>query len=325
MVDHQDPGTAVIVIQATVIVTIAALIISSNLLNIAVLSRNKILSIGGRCFMMSLAAADLLVGLLLSTTLVGCVTRKDLIAFAFPGCFFLGSLSHIAYSASSIALALIAVDRYLSIERPIQYINTVTKSRVVIVTIVAWTVLTFYAIAVGLIEKDFHGYNPDVFMCIPKYAERYVAIFSGTAFVMIPFGAMIFAYTRILVIARNRRRRIGIQQQGGSSSQNLSDMKAVKMFLAITAAFFLAWTPYGTLQMYFFISGKNDEVVPQWLGLCVTWILSANSFWNVIIYSAMNRSFRRAAFAVLEKLPCFGKKTPVENITINTVESATDI
>ncbi|XP_070569793.1 histamine H2 receptor-like [Ptychodera flava] len=322
MVDQQDPGTAVIVIQAAVIVTIAALIISSNLLNIAVLSRNKILSSGGRCFMTSLAAADLLVGLLLSTTLVGCVTRKDLIASAFPGCVFLGSLSHIAYSASSIALALIAVDRYLSIERPIQYINTVTKSRVVIVTIVAWTVLTFYAIAVGLIEKDFYGYNPDVFMCIPNYAKRYVAIFSGTAFVMIPFGAMIFAYTRILVIARNRRRRIG---DLGNTSQISSDMKAVKMFLAITAAFFLAWTPYGTLQMYFFISGKNDEAVPQWLGLCVTWILSANSFWNVIIYSAMNRSFRRAAFAVLQKLPCFGKKTLVENITINTVESATDV
>ncbi|XP_070555018.1 beta-2 adrenergic receptor-like [Ptychodera flava] len=209
MAGPHDSGLAVIVAETILYSTIAFLIISTNLLNIAVLSRNKILSIGGRCFMMSLAVADLGVGLLFGTALVGCVTRKALIDSVFSVCFVLGALNQIVYSASTISLTLIAVDRYLAISRPIYYLNVVTKKKAMVVTLLAWIVLTLYAIVLGLIDGNFYRYNPNTYLCTPFYDRRQVVLVSLITLWIIPFGLIIFTYTQILVFLRNRRRHVG--------------------------------------------------------------------------------------------------------------------
>ncbi|XP_070531589.1 melatonin receptor type 1A-like [Ptychodera flava] len=150
MAGPHDSGLAVIVAETILYSTIAFLIISTNLLNIAVLSRNKILSIGGRCFMMSLAVADLGVGLLF-----------------------------------------------------------VTKKKAMVVTLLAWIVLTLYAIVLGLIDGNFYRYNPNTYLCTPFYDRRQVVLVSLITLWIIPFGLIIFTYTRILVFLRNRRRHVG--------------------------------------------------------------------------------------------------------------------
>ncbi|XP_070545998.1 G-protein coupled receptor 52-like [Ptychodera flava] len=334
MVGEQKTGLAVVVTETTLFAVIAFLIISSNVLNIAVLSKNNILSIGGRCFMMSLAVADLGVGLLFGTALVGCVTREALIDSVFPGCFVLGALNHIVYTASTISLALIALDRYLAISRPIYYLNVVTKTRAFMVTLIAWTLLALYAIALGLIDGNFYKYNRNNFLCLPIYRKLNLWLSTCIVLWLVPFGGIVFAYVRILMIIRNRRRRISNQVAGheqggnqiGSSATNQSGTKAAKMCIVITLVFFLAWLPYGVLIFYNHTHAEaiNQGASPSII-IAVTCVLASNSFWNFVIYSAMNSSFRKAAFGLIKKLPCCSKDTPVENIAINTIASATEL
>ncbi|XP_070545995.1 beta-1 adrenergic receptor-like [Ptychodera flava] len=334
MVGEHKTGLAVVVTETTLFAVIAFLIISSNVLNIAVLSKNNILSIGGRCFMMSLAVADLGVGLLFGTALVGCVTREALIDSVFPGCFVLGALNHIVYTASTISLALIALDRYLAISRPIYYLNVLTKTRAIMVTLIAWTLLALYAIALGLIDSDFYIYNPNNFMCLPNYNKLYLWISTCVICGIVPFGGIVFAYIRIPMTLRNQRRRIRSlvagsghrRNQIGSSATDKSSTKAAKMCILITLVFFLAWAPYGLLNLYKHIRGEafHEEVSPS-IVIAVTCVLASNSFWNFVIYSAMNSSFRKATFGLIKKLPCCSKETPVENIAINAVESAFEL
>jgi len=66
-------------------------------------------------------------------------------------------------------------------------------------------------------------------------------------------------------------------------------LRTSKYLAAITLGFFVAVTPWTLCTFFIAIADvKLDEDVD----FTVTWIAVSNSFWNVFIYSVMNRKFR---------------------------------
>ncbi|XP_070573614.1 histamine H2 receptor-like [Ptychodera flava] len=329
-VGKRDIDLTLIVTQAMTIFVIAVLIIIANVLNIIVFSKNdKILPIGGRCFAISLASADLVMGFLFFTSLVGCVTQEPLIDSVSPLCAVLGSLYHTAVTASTMSLMLLAVDRFLAVQWPLHYPAMMTMKRAVAMALVGWIFLASYSIFLIFANgNDFYAYHAPAYICIPIYAGHKLVILTAIMCKMIPFGVIIVIYVRILVIARHQLRRINTQvthgrghgRGTGTGAADASSLKAVKMFFAVTTAFSVSWTPYGALILYYLIGDTTSEHVAGWILLLASYFVASNSFWNFIIYSAMNSSFRRAAFLLVKKTLCctHSKRSPVKKISINT-------
>ncbi|XP_070547914.1 beta-2 adrenergic receptor-like [Ptychodera flava] len=249
-----DIDLTIIVTQAMPFLLIAASIIISNVLNIVVFRKNdKILPIGGRCFAISLASADLIMGFLFFTSLVGCVTQEPLIESIRPVCGVLGAFYHTAVTASTMSLTLIAVDRFLAIQWPLRYPVLMTKKKAVVMALAGWIFLALYSLSLRFIlGSDFYRYHRPSYMCIPEYDGHNLVILTAVMCKIVPFGIIIVIYARILVIARNQLKRISHhvpnRHENGTSPGNgttdATNLKAVKIFIAVTTAFVISWSTY---------------------------------------------------------------------------------
>ncbi|XP_070551000.1 adenosine receptor A2b-like [Ptychodera flava] len=303
-IGKRDIDLNLIVTEAMPIFVTAVLIIISNVMNIVIFSSNdKILPVGGRCFAISLATSDLVTGLAFSTSLIGCVTQEPVIASVFPLCAVLGATMHTATLTTTMSLLLMAVDRFIAVHWPLRYLVIITRKRAVVMALAGWISMAFYSVSLLAVGRDFYRYNNLSYGCMSHYSGHRV-ILAYIMLQLIPFAAMVILYVRIVVIARSQIKRIrdhqvtGRQEDRGRAGNGTTDAakwKAVRMFIAVTTAFWVSWTPYTGLALFYLITGKHDLTLPDWIHRLAAIFAASNSFWNFIIYSAMNSSFRRAA------------------------------
>jgi fucose 4-O-acetylase-like acetyltransferase len=84
-----------------------------------------------------------------------------------------------------------------------------------------------------------------------------------------------------------------------------SNLRACKTLGGIAIGFFLTVSPWTITQLVMSL-GQVD--VNEVVDFVTTWIAVSNSFWNVVIYSFTNRSFRRAARTLIMKVVSCGRR-----------------
>ncbi|XP_046582894.1 adenosine receptor A3-like [Haliotis rubra] len=311
-----ESGSGLNVVDAVVIVMqilMAVVIIGGNVLTILAVKRTPRLHTVPNMYVVSLAVADLIVGIVLPFYAIK----------MFPGMENLYNqnkylcLSHpvlliVSAGCSIVSMVVISVDRLIYIVRPLryEYIATARRARIIIGT--TWCGCIFYG-TLPLYYNTFDGVKPcELFNILHMEYQLYgqVTIFCVCCVVA---GA---SYGYIFKISYHQRKAmLDVTRQSIDTDTRavVSTFKRewpmIKMFVLVFGVFFVCWCP----AIVGIVLGNTVGIEPTTMNLLVLSCL-LNSGMNFIIYGVKNQDFRRAYCLLLcSKRISYYERTDTEN------------
>ncbi|CAL9692191.1 unnamed protein product [Knipowitschia caucasica] len=264
----------------------SAITVCGNLLVIISIVYFKQLHIPTNYLILSLAVADLLVGVLvfpfsMAQTLTSCLYLENVFC-KIRDCF------DVTISTSSILnLCCISIDRYYAICNPLMYKSTVTVRVAGVMICVTWTVAAI--IGVSIIMGG-HSQGTCEEMCLVDFLTTIAgAIF---AFFM-PAFIMLCIYIKIFFVAQRQRNTIQISKCGSVSK---TERKATKTLAIVMGVFLLCMTPYFLCIVFLPLA---SETPPFSLIEALNWLTLSNSMLNPFIYAFFYSWFRSACKIIL--------------------------
>ncbi|XP_054635551.1 5-hydroxytryptamine receptor 4 [Dunckerocampus dactyliophorus] len=260
-------------------------------------------------FVMSLAVADCLVGL---------VVMPYSMIRTVEGCWYFGalfcqlhsSLDVMLCTASIFHLSCIAFDRYYAVCNPLVYSLKMSQSRVAFLIVICWAVPML--ISFGPIMLGLHVIGVDVAVpqdvCVLLVNGIYAVMASLIAFYL-PMAIMLVAYWKIFKAAKRQARQIsamesqmaaGVGKDSGKKKKHRNMMKrerkAAKTLGIIMGVFLIFWMPFFTVNIVDPFIDYSTEVVIWDIFL---WLGYINSSLNPFLYGFFNRSFRKAFLTIM--------------------------
>ncbi|XP_066947270.1 uncharacterized protein [Macrobrachium rosenbergii] len=134
--------------------------------------------------------------------------------------------TNLVTAASALTVAVIAIDRYLAIVRPLVYGVMVTRGRCLLMLIWCWSQALLTALPPLLGWARYERREP-YGRCGVAWGESpsYTAVWTISVF-LIPFSIMTVCYYHILQVARNKCRRIRVGKMAETSPPNTPDPTA---------------------------------------------------------------------------------------------------
>nr|XP_046230027.1 trace amine-associated receptor 1-like [Scatophagus argus] len=274
------------------LVSLSVITICGNLLVLISIIYFKQLHTPTNYLILSLAVADLLVGIIvfplsMAFSLSSCLYYEDLF------CKVRGSFDISLSTCSILNLCCISIDRYYAVCQPLTYRTKINHSVVAIMILVSWVVSAL--IGIGVITG---GLNND------KCEDRCLidVLIANTVGPILSFYLpviiMLCIYFKIFLVAQRQANSIQNKTcQGTKSGATVSKMerKATKTLAIVLGVFLLCWTPFFLYITFVPLSNKSAPVpVIETLN----WLALSNSMFNPFIY-AFFYSWFRAAFRMI--------------------------
>ncbi|CAM9829466.1 unnamed protein product [Lampetra planeri] len=279
-----------------------------NILTITSILYFRQLQTRTNAFAISLATADLLVGVMVMPY---AVTRT-----AYT-CWFYGKtfckmhtwFDYTLTTSSILHLACISIDRYVAISDPLRYEQRVTKKLVGRMLVFCWTSFIIYGLSY-MLEWNIAGIEDIVASSTcphncPVFMNVQFALTNTLCAYVTPMLLMLAAYAKVYVMARAQARKISIAMLQTRSADaavrsRWSAMKrehsATKTLGIIMGAFVVFWVPFFVVAASEPLLGyASDPLVWD----VANWFTYINSTMNPILFAAFNRSFRNAFYLIV--------------------------
>uniref|UniRef100_A0A4W6D1Q9 G-protein coupled receptors family 1 profile domain-containing protein n=1 Tax=Lates calcarifer TaxID=8187 RepID=A0A4W6D1Q9_LATCA len=270
------------------LVLLSVITICGNFLVIISIIYFKQLHTPTNYLILSLAVADLLVGIVvfpfsMAFSLSSCLYHEGLFCKVRSSCDI--SLS----TCSILNLCCISVDRYYAVCQPLTYRSKINHCVVVIMILVSWGISALIGIGVIIAglnnEKCEDRCLIDVLM-----ANTIGPIFSF----YLPVIIMLCIYLKIFLVAQRQARSIhNTNCQSTKSGATVSKMerKATKTLATVLGVFLLCWTPFFFCITFLPVSNNS---VPVPVIETLNWLTLSNSMLNPFIYAFFYSWFRSA-------------------------------
>ncbi|XP_072306176.1 trace amine-associated receptor 1-like [Eucyclogobius newberryi] len=279
--------SALCVLVYLVLGLLSAITVCGNLLVIISIVYFKQLHIPTNYLILSLAVADLLVGVVvfpfsMAQTLTSCLYQETVFC-KIRDCF------DVTVSTSSILnLCCISIDRYYAICNPLTYKNTVTVRVAGVMIFMTWSVAIM--IGIGIVIG---GYSQGT--CEETCSVNAVlSNVTGPVFAFfMPAIIMLCIYSKIFIVAQRQRNSIQISKGGVISK---TERKATKTLAIVMGVFLLCMTPYFLCIVFLPLA---SETPPFSLIEALNWLTLSNSMLNPFIYAFFYSWFRSACKMIL--------------------------
>uniref|UniRef100_A0A671SMV2 Alpha-2B adrenergic receptor n=1 Tax=Sinocyclocheilus anshuiensis TaxID=1608454 RepID=A0A671SMV2_9TELE len=296
---------------ATAMTLIMLFTIFGNILVIIAVLTCRFLRGPQNLFLVSLAAADILV----ATLIIPFSLANELMGYWYFESFWCEiylALDVLFCTSSIIHLCAISLDRYLSISRPVQYATQRTPRKIKGAILVVWLISAVISfpplVSMNKTQLDKDG----VPQCKLNEHIGYI-LYSSIGSFFAPCLIMILVYVRIYQIAKKHTRcppgeprkdyaggvPPGRELQNGENQGGV-DPRLTFVLAVVIGVFVVCWFP-------FFFSYSLQAICPEtcklpeplfkfffWIGYC-------NSALNPLIYTIFNRDFRKAFKKILCK------------------------
>lgn len=265
-------------------VIIAFLAVFGNGLVVGSFIRHRRLRTYTNFFVMSLAVADILVGLI-SIPMWLCMllysTGDEIYGTVYR------ILDTFAGSCSIMHLMVISLERYYAVVFPVRHRNISTNIYYAALVVV-WVVP---ALVSGL-SGEFRKFDKEAYM-----------LFLFITFFIVPVLVILFAYACIWRAAHNR-----IQPASGGRSMK-RDMRIAVTIALVIGFFVIAWLPFFVVQLLLvFCSECAPRIFDSKLLLANKFMHYSNSAVNPIVYAVKIPEFRRAFQQLVALCVCCCRK-----------------
>ncbi|XP_077104715.1 adenosine A2a receptor b [Siphateles boraxobius] len=285
---------------------IAVLAVAGNVLVCWAVCLNSNLQSITNFFVVSLAVADIAVGLL---AIPFAVTISIGFCSHFHGCLFIACFVLVLTQSSIFSLLAIAVDRYIAIKIPLRYNSLVTSQRAKGIIAVCWILSAVIGLTpmLGWNSRVDAGTNSScpqgMTECLFEKVVTmgYMVYFNFFGCVLVPLIAMLTIYAWIFMAARRQLRQMeqklvhmhGHTHGDGSSSRSTlqKEVHAAKSLAIIVGLFAVCWLPLHIINCFTLFCPQCDR--PQdWVMYLAIILSHANSVVNPFIYAYRIRDFR---------------------------------
>ncbi|XP_028251731.1 cannabinoid receptor type 1B-like [Parambassis ranga] len=305
---------------AILALTLGTFTVLENLMVLCVILHSRTLrSRPSYHFIGSLAVADLIGSIIFVYSFLDfhVLHRKD-----SPNIFLFKLAGVIAsFTASVGSLFLTAIDRYISIHRPMAYKRIVTKTKAVIAFSVMWTISIVISLLplLGWNCKRLGTVCSDIF---PLIDQKYLMFWIGMTSILLLF--IIYAYMFILwkshhhavrMLSRTSQRSVIVYTAEGTKVQTVRpeqarmDLRLAKTLVLILVALIICWGPLLAIMVYD-LFGKVNDVIKTIFAFC-SMLCLLNSTVNPVIYAMRSKDLRRAFLNICHV--CGGATQPLDN------------
>ncbi|MEE6493418.1 hypothetical protein FKM82_016816 [Ascaphus truei] len=273
-----------------------------NTLVIWAVSLNPSLQNATFYFIVSLALADLAVGVLVMPL---AIVLSLGIQVQFHACLFMCCLIIILTNASILSLLAIAIDRYLRIKIPTRYRTVITSRRICLSIGITWIV----SFLVGLVpmfgwnnrsslDKEDRNYLSCKFLSVMRM--DYMVYFNIFGWVLLPLVIMLALYTEIFYLIRKQLK----QNSSNCTGRGLfygKEYKTAKSLSLVLLLFALSWLPLSTLNciLYFVPDAEKLKALRPTFFFAIL-LSHANSAMNPIIYAFKIKKFKDTYIQIIK-------------------------
>lgn len=270
-------------------------------------------------FVVSLAVADIAVGVL---AIPFAIVISTGFCSNFYGCLFIACFVLVLTQSSIFSLLAIAIDRYIAIKIPLRYNSLVTGQRARGIIAICWVL----SIIIGLTPM-MGWHRPDTTetsaaSCPPGYMKclfesvvnmSYMVYFNFFGCVLVPLLLMLAIYLCIFMAARHQLKLIELKVVHGEKSRSTlqKEVQAAKSLAIIVGLFAVCWLPLHIINCFTLFCPDCDR--PDLWVLNFAIILShGNSVVNPFIYAYRIREFRLTFHKIVHR-HILGKKERIES------------
>ncbi|XP_071196208.1 trace amine-associated receptor 13c-like [Salvelinus alpinus] len=276
---------------------ISAVTVFLNVLVIISISHFKQLHTPTNLLILSLAVADVLVGLI-AIPVTTVAIMEPCWGFGEYFCVFHIYIDFLCTSLSLGNLVLISIDRYVAVCDPLLYHSKITITRLMCCISITWCCCIIYDAA---IIKNF------VNVQVPNRCLTECFIFEGITWgniveivftMVVPCSVIITLYMKIFVVARLQARKVFSKEAASVSGvktvqANKSERKAAKTLSIVVFTYLICWIPF-LFSSFFQLSFFSDN-----FSFILGFLPLVNSFINPIIYAFFYPWFKVTAKHIL--------------------------
>ncbi|XP_076669284.1 putative G-protein coupled receptor No18 [Andrena cerasifolii] len=204
--EYYLPDWTDLVLAGLFTMLIIVTIVGNTLVIAAVITTRRLRSVTN-CFVSSLAAADLLVGLAVMPPAVLLQLTGGTWELGEVLCDSWVSLDVLLCTASILSLCAISIDRYLAVTQPLLYSRRRRSKRLAGLMIVAVWILAGAITSPPLLGCFPRATNRDTKKCSYNMDSSYV-IFSAMGSFFLPMLVMLYVYSRISCVIASRHRNL---------------------------------------------------------------------------------------------------------------------
>ncbi|XP_070844148.1 trace amine-associated receptor 1-like [Chaetodon trifascialis] len=281
-----SPST-VCVLLYVFLCSLAVVTICGNLLVLISIIYFKQLHTPTNFLILSLAVADLLVGVVAFPYTMGfsvssCLYSEHLF------CKVLETFDITLNAASLLNLCCISIDRYYAVCHPLTYRTKINVHVVVMMILASWSVSVL--VAIGLVMA---GLNKDECQETCSIDVQLANILGLLCSFYLPVILMLCIYLKIFLVAQRQVRSIQGTKSGATASK--MERKATKTLAIVMGVFLICWSPFFLCVSFQLL---NDVSVPVAVIESLGWLALSNSMLNPLIY-AFFYSWFRSAFRII--------------------------